>query len=323
MAQLRAAVIGVGYLGRIHAQKFASLSGVTLAGVVDTDTAQGQQVAAELGCDAYSDYSQLLPHVDLVSIVVPTSAHYQVARDCLQAGCHILLEKPLTETVAQAQELIALAQQHRLLFQVGHLERFNPAIVALEQHLHSPMFIEAHRLAPYRPRGTDVNVVLDLMIHDLDILLSLVPCAVKSVNSVGVPVLSSQVDIANARVQFENGCVANVTASRVSREGMRKFRIFQKDAYLSVDCQNRHLEVFARGGDGIPVPQLPEVTMQQQSYAAGDPLLAEIEDFVAAVGENRRPRVAGEDGLRALQLAHDIMARLHHDVSPMAPQEVL
>ena len=217
-AKLRAAVIGVGYLGRFHAQKFQANQHVDLVGVVDTDSKRVAEVAAEVETRAFTDYKEVLLLVDLVSIVVPTQYHYAVAKDCFDAGCHVLLEKPVTQTVAEAEELIDLAKSKKLVFQVGHLERFNPAVMALKGVLKNPQFIESHRLAPFKTRGTDVNVVLDLMIHDIDILLSMVSHPLKSINSVGVPVLSEEVDIANARLQFENGCVANVTASRASRE---------------------------------------------------------------------------------------------------------
>ena len=230
--KLRAAVIGVGYLGRFHAQKFQSNPDVDLIGVVDADATRAAEIASEVNTQAFTDYRDILSQVDLVSIVVPTKYHFAVAKDCFNAGCHVLLEKPVTQTVAEADELIRLADSKGLVFQVGHLERFNPAVMALKGVLQNPQFIESHRLAPFKTRGTDVNVVLDLMIHDIDILLSLVAHPVKTINSVGVPVLSEEVDIANARLQFENGCVANVTASRASRETMRKMRIFQQERQL-------------------------------------------------------------------------------------------
>ncbi|PLX75864.1 MAG: UDP-N-acetyl-D-glucosamine dehydrogenase, partial [Desulfuromonas sp.] len=200
--KLRAGVIGVGYLGRFHAQKYQQHPEVDLVGVVDSDPGRAGEVAAEVGCQAYDNYSKLLAEVDLVSIVVPTQHHFTVARDCLLSDCHILVEKPVTTTVAEAEELILLAKERKRVFQVGHLERFNPAVMALKGVLNNPQFIESHRLSSFKPRGTDVNVVLDLMIHDIDIILSLVGHPIKMVNSVGVPVLSEEVDIANARLQF-------------------------------------------------------------------------------------------------------------------------
>lgn len=315
MSRLRAGVIGVGYLGRFHAQKYATLEDVDLVGVVDASRERGEEVAAEVGTTAFTDHRELLARVDLVSIVVPTQYHFTVAKECLEAGCHILLEKPVTQTVAEADELIRMAAERRLVFQVGHLERFNPAILALKGELKNPLFIESHRLAPFKPRGTDVNVVLDLMIHDIDIILNMVPSTVKVVNSVGVPVLSNEVDIANARLQFDNGCVANVTASRASREAMRKIRIFQSDAYISIDYQERKIAIFRKGGKGLPIPGLPNVTMEEKSFEQGDALLAEIRAFVDAVSTGSAPPVTGEDGKRALELALQINQKLWHEVT--------
>ena len=316
MSRLRAGVIGVGYLGRFHAQKYAALENVDLVGVADVSRERAEEVATEVGTTAFTDYRELLAHVELVSIVVPTQYHFPVARECLKAGCHILLEKPVTQTVAEAEELIGMAAERHLVFQVGHLERFNPAILALRGVLKNPLFIESHRLAPFKSRGTDVNVVLDLMIHDIDIILNMVHSTVKVVNSVGVPVLSNEVDIANARLQFENGCVANVTASRASRESMRKIRIFQSDAYISIDYQERKIAIFRKGGEGFPIPGLPNVTMEEKSFEQGDALLAEIRAFIDAVGTGTAPPVTGEDGKRALELALQINKKLWHEVSP-------
>lgn len=315
MSQLRAAVIGVGYLGRFHAQKYASLKDIELVGVVDTDPERAQQVAREVGCSGSTEYLDLISQVDLVSIAVPTQFHYQVAKDCLEAGCPLLLEKPITQTVAEAEELILLARERGLVFQVGHLERFNPAIKALEGVLDRPMFIESQRLAPFKARGTDVNVVLDLMIHDLDIILSLVASGIKTVNSVGVPILSEEVDMANARLQFESGCVANVTASRASRESVRKIRIFQHDAYISIDYQACKIGIYRKNGEGLPVPGLPNVAMQHKSFSQEDSLLAEIRSFVETVRNGAEPLVGGEDGKRALELAMQINGKLWHEVT--------
>ncbi len=313
--KLKAAVIGVGYLGRFHAQKYQSNPYVDLVGVVDTDAKAAAKVAAEVQSRAYTDYKELLSQVDLVSIVVPTKYHYAVAKDCFNAGCHVLLEKPVTQTVAEAEELILLADSKGLVFQVGHLERFNPAVMALKGVLNNPQFIESHRLSPFKPRGTDVNVVLDLMIHDIDILLSLVSHPLKTVNSVGVPVLSEEVDIANARLQFENGCVANVTASRASREAMRKIRIFQQDAYISIDYQSRKISIYKKKKGLSLIPGLPNVAVEERSFDQGDPLKDEINAFVTAVREGTPPVVSGEDGKRALEVAIQITGKLWHEVT--------
>lgn len=313
--KLRAAVIGVGYLGRFHAQKFQGNPLVDLVGVVDADADRAREVAAEVETEAFTDYHDLINRVDLVSIVVPTEHHFSVAKDCFNAGCHVLLEKPVTRSVAEADELILLAKSKGLIFQVGHLERFNPAVMALQGVFQNPQFIESHRLAPFKARGTDVNVVLDLMIHDIDILLSMVAHPVKTINSVGVPVLSPEVDIANARLQFENGCVANVTASRASRESMRKMRIFQQDAYISVDFQSRKISIYRKQEGLSLIPGLPNVSMEERTFEQGDPLKDEIDSFIDAVANGTPPVVSGEDGRRALEIAIQISGKLWHEIT--------
>lgn len=315
MSVLRAAVVGVGYLGRFHAQKYHEHPGVELVGVVDADAERAAQVALECDTRAFTTLAQVLDQVDLVSIVVPTQFHFEVARQCLEAGCHILLEKPVTQTVAEAEHLIEMAHARKRVFQVGHLERFNPALLALEGVLENPQFIESHRLSAFKQRGTDVNVVLDLMIHDIDILMSMVPHELKTINSVGVPVLSEEVDIANARVQFVNGCVANVTASRVSREPMRKMRIFQPNAYISIDFQERKITVYRKTPGVTVIPGLPDIGFEQMSFDQGDPLRDEIHAFIDAVRYGRQPLVSGEDGKRALEVAMLITRKLHHEVT--------
>ncbi|MBE0575103.1 MAG: Gfo/Idh/MocA family oxidoreductase [Desulfuromonadales bacterium] len=313
--KLRAAVVGVGYLGRFHAQKYKNNPDVDLVGIVDIDAGRAEEVAAEVGARPFTDYREILPLVDMVSIVVPTRYHFAVAKDCFSAGCHVLLEKPVTKTVAEAEDLIQLADSKGLVFQVGHLERFNPAVLALKGVLKNPQFIESHRLAPFKPRGTDVNVVLDLMIHDIDILLSLVMHPIKTINSVGVPVLSDEVDIANARLQFENGCVANVTASRASREAMRKMRIFQQDAYISIDFQSRKIAIYRKKTGLNLIPGLPGVTIEERTFDQGDSLQDEINAFVASVRDGNPPVVSGADGKRALEVAMQITGKLWHEVS--------
>jgi predicted dehydrogenase len=251
----------------------------------------------------------LLGQVDAVSVVTHTPAHFAVAADFLRAGAHVLVEKPITETVAQARELIALAAQTGRVLQVGHLERFNAAILAAESQLRNPRFLECQRLAPFRERGTDVNVVLDLMIHDIDIVQSIVHSPLASVDAVGTPVFSNEIDIANARLRFENGCVANVTASRVSLKTERKLRIFQDDAYLSMDLQQKVLTVIRKRPADAPPGPLP-VSIEEQNLDQGDALKAEIESFIGCIREGRRPVVSGEDGLRALETASRITAQI-------------
>ena len=302
MKTLRTAVIGVGYLGRFHAQKYRELAGSQLVAVADSYGDAAQKVATELGVAAVSDFRELLGKVDAVSIVVPTPAHFAVAEVCLEHGVHVLVEKPITETLAQAQTLIDLAKRKGCVLQVGHLERFNPAIQAAAKLISTPRFIESHRLAPFKQRGTDVSVVLDLMIHDIDLIQELVGRPIASIDAVGAPVFSQDIDIANARLRFEGGCVANTTASRVSLKQERKLRIFQDDAYLSVDLQQKILTVVRKKEAG-PVESPAQVAIDEQSFDQGDALRAEIEAFLHAVRNGERPVVTGEDGLRALATA--------------------
>ena len=305
MSRLRTAVVGVGYLGRFHAQKYAALDSAELIAVCDTSDEAARRVADELGTRAIDDYRDLPEQVDAVSIVVPTQKHYEVARHFLDAGVHVLLEKPITSTLEQGRELVGLARERGVVFQIGHLERFNPAVVALADVLEQPKFIESHRIAPFNPRGADVNVVLDLMIHDIDIILDFVRSPVTEIRANGVPVLSRDTDVANARLQFENGCVANVTASRVSLKSERKMRIFQDDAYLTIDFQNKTLGVHRRG-EGEMFPGIPEIDSQEMEFEQGDALLAEIRAFLDSIRQGTPPVVSGEDGLRALETAFTI-----------------
>ena len=309
MKKFKTAVIGVGYLGQFHAEKYAALPDSELAGVVDTDPKRAEEVAQKVGTKAFSDYRELIGKVDAVSIVVPTQYHFEVARAFLEAGVHVLLEKPITTTVDEADELIRIAAEKGAVFQVGHLERFNPVIRAIEGGLNSPRFIESVRIAPFKPRGTDVNVVLDLMIHDIDIIQFLVNSPVKQINSIGAPVFTEEEDIANARIQFENGCVANVTASRISLKSERRMRIFQPDAYISMDFQNKKVAVF-RKGEGEMFPGVPNVSIEEKELEAGDALMSEIADFLECIATGRRPRVSGEDGKRALEIALMINKKL-------------
>lgn len=295
-------MVGVGYLGRFHAQKYAQAADCELLAVCDPRRAAREAVAAELSTRPVGDYRELLGRVDAVSVVTPTPEHFGIAAAFLESGAHVLVEKPITETPLQARELIALAARRERLLQVGHLERFNAAILAAEPHLRTPRFVECHRLAPYRERGTDVNVVLDLMIHDIDIVQTIVGSPVEAVDAVGTPVFSDEMDIANARLRFANGCVVNATASRVSLKTERKLRIFEDDAYLSLDLQQKILTVI-RKRPGEPEPgQLP-VVIEEQSLEQGDALRAEVQSFLDCIRAGRRPVVPGEAGLAALETA--------------------
>jgi len=305
MTRLRAAVIGVGYLGKFHAQKYAMLPEVELIAVADENLARAEAVARHCGCRAVADYRSVLDAVDLVSIAVPTERHYAVARACLEARVHILVEKPVTRTLEEAEELIRLAQSQRRVFQVGHVERFNPAVLALQQVLQKPLFIESYRLASFKPRGTDVDVVLDLMIHDIDIILNLVESEIADVRPIGFPVLTDEVDIGHARLEFANGCIANVTASRVSDKAMRKVRVFQRDAYLSVDLHNPKFVCWRRIRDGGGAARLAS---EEKTFPQADLLLEEVRAFVNSVQSGAPPLVSGADGRRALEVALRISA---------------
>jgi predicted dehydrogenase len=302
MEKIRVAVVGVGYLGRFHAQKYAQLPECTLTGVADSQVDTATRVAAELGTRPFADYRRLLGQVDAVSVVTPTSAHFEIARAFLEHGAHVLVEKPITETVAEAQELIDAARSASRVLQVGHLERFNPAILAAEPLLRAPGFIECQRLAPFRERGTDVNVVLDLMIHDIDLVQMILGGEWASVDAIGTPVFSDEIDIANARLKSDGGCVVNVTASRVSLKTERKLRVFSSDSYVSIDLQQKILTVIRKRQGATGEGQLP-VHIEEQSFEQGDALMSEIKAFTAAIRGQGRVVVTAEDGLRALRTA--------------------
>lgn len=302
--RLKVGVIGVGYLGRFHAQKYAGLPETELMGVADLNRERAGQVAQELNTRAYQDYRELLPLISALSVAVPTSAHFAVVRDALTAGCQVLVEKPLTVTVAEADDLVALARERGRILMVGHLERFNSAMEELKRRVSRPRFIESHRLGFFKERGTDVDVVLDLMIHDLDHVLNLVPAEVLEIRAAGISVLTDQVDLANARLEFADGCIANLTASRMSFKSMRKFRLFQSDAYLAVDFENRELTAAFRK-EGALGP-LPGVALETKRYPQEDILLKEIVAFVEAVRNGKEPPISGQAGRAALALALEI-----------------
>ena len=304
-APLRTAVIGVGYLGRFHAQKYAQLPEAELVAVVDANAEVAQRVASELGVEACTDSAQVLDRVDAVSIAVPTPLHFEIGRAALEKGVHVLMEKPIASTLEEARTLVDLARQRGCVLQIGHLERFNPAIVAAADRLSTPRFVESHRLAPFKQRGTDVSVILDLMIHDIDLIQELVREPIESIDAVGATVFSGEIDIVNARIRFRGGCVANTTASRISLKQERKIRIFQDDAYLSIDMQQKILTVI-RKKDQAPVESPAQVSIEEESFDQGDALLAEIQAFLRAIRDGTEPVVTGEDGLRALETAMQI-----------------
>lgn len=307
---VKVAVVGTGYLGRFHAQKYAALPSAELVAICDLDEERAAVVAAEVGCEAITDHRSLIGKVDAVSIASSTRSHFAVARDCLEGGLHVLVEKPMTVTVDEAQTLVDIAASKSLTLQVGHLERFNPALLEVADQITDPIFIESHRLAPFTARGADVNVVLDLMIHDIDIILNLVPAEVSVIHANGAKVVSEATDIANVRIEFDNGCVANVTASRVSGKRERRMRFFQKDSYIAVDFQENTARVCHVDRDAPPVDGIPPINCVDATLDKGDAILAEIDAFIEAIRSGTRPLVSGEDGLRALSAAIAIGAKL-------------
>jgi predicted dehydrogenase len=296
---VKAAVIGVGHLGKHHARILSALPGVSLAGVVDINRDRAAQVASQFHTQAFGTVDEI-GKLDLAVIAVPTISHAAIALPLIESGVHTLVEKPVTQTLHEADLLIAAAKRKGVVLAVGHSERFNPAVAAARPHIKDPRFIEVHRLGTTPERSLDIDVVLDLMIHDLDLILSVVKSEVESVEAVGVPVLTPRVDIANARLRFRNGCIANLTASRISRDGVRKIRFFQRDAYVSIDTAARDVEIWS------VVPQAggaPQISGGKLAVPADEPLKGELEDFVAAVRDQRAPAVSGEAGRAALALA--------------------
>ena len=303
---LRVAAIGVGHLGRHHARILGSLEGAELVGVVDAKPDRAREIAASCGTRAVERAADLLGQVDAVSIAVPTEAHLQLAMPFLERGIPVLVEKPLARDVAEADRMIDAAARAGTILAVGHTERHNPAVALAAAHLADPRFVEVHRLGTFPERSLDIDVVFDLMIHDLDIVLSLVAAEVAAVEAVGVPVLTGRVDIANARLRFQNGCIANITASRISRERVRKIRFFQPEAYLSVDYAAQEVEMYRLvRGDGRPAIEGGKLEVQHE-----EPLRRELSDFLDAVRQRRPPLVSGSDGRRAIVLAQRIVERM-------------
>jgi predicted dehydrogenase len=320
MEKVKVGVVGTGHLGNLHAKMYAQIPAADLVGVYDADFARAERVAAEHGTKAFGRLEQLLDSVQAINIATTTTAHYDVALQALKRGLHTFIEKPITETIDQAKELVALADAKKLAVQVGHIERFNPAILALEQYRIRPLFIESHRLAQFNPRGSEVAVVLDLMIHDIDLILSLVRSPVVRIDANGVAVVSDSEDIANARLQFENGCVANVTASRISQNKMRKMRLFQNDAYISIDFSQGLAEVFRLVDEGDPnikptmmLGKIDQgqrkrvIVYEQPEVKEVNALKYELELFVKSITDGTEPPVTGRDGLQALEVAEEIL----------------
>jgi predicted dehydrogenase len=305
----RIGVVGAGYFGKLHASKYAESKSGKLVAICDIDREKATACASQYGSTPYTDYTELFDKVDAVSIVVPTNAHFEIARDFLRRGIHVLLEKPISSTLEEADELIRVAKGKGVVFQVGHLERYNPAVQSLAKVLHRPRFIECQRISPFKQRGTDINVVLDLMIHDIDLVLDIVKSPVAQIDAIGVPVLSDAEDIANARIRFADGCVATITASRVSWKTERTMRIFQPDAYIVLDLHASKLAVMRRVGGSSDGP-LPELKQEEQLFQPVDNLKREIESFLSCIKSGAEPLVTATDARRALEGALEISRQL-------------
>ena len=302
-------VLGVGYFGQFHAEKYAQQEGVELVGVVDVDPSRARAIAKRYQTQPFFQHTDLFNKVQAVSIAVPSPLHYSMTKDFFLQGIDVLLEKPISNTLEEADELIGLAESKGRILQVGHLERFNGALSGLEEKVQNPLFIESHRLGPFTGRGAEVDIVLDLMVHDIDILLSLLNTEVKQFQAVGIPLLTPYLDIANARIEFEDGCIASLTASRVSKEKIRKTRIFQSNGILSIDYLSQKLSLSQTRGP-LGKERIPEMVTEEIPVQKTDPLEAEIRSFLQSVRNRKKPRVSGVDGKRALELALQIIQKI-------------
>lgn len=305
MPEIRAAVVGAGRLGSLHAAKYAALGGVQLTYVIDLDADRAAQLAARFGAVSGTDYRTLAGKVDVVTIASPGVTHFEIASHLIRAGCDVLLEKPMAATLEDARALTALAESGDRILQIGHLERFNPVVGHLRSILSKPRFVECHRLAPFTERGTDVDVVLDLMVHDLDVLMSLTGADATSVEALGVAVLTDQIDVANARIRFSNGMIANMNVSRVAPRRERKIRFFQSDAYISVDYEARRIQLYRKS----PPPagsNFPVISAEQIDLGEADPLADEVASFIASVRTRGTPAVTARDGLKVIELIEKI-----------------
>lgn len=299
---IKVGVIGVGYLGQHHARVYSEIEDVELIALIDIDEEKAKKLAAQYNCRAYTDYKDIIDKLDAVSIVTPTVSHYEIALNCLRAGKDLLIEKPITVSVAEADELINEAEKKNRILQIGHIERYNPAIIAVSEMIKKPQFFESERLSPFLGRGTDVDITLDLMIHDIDIILGFVSSPVKEIKARGASVVTEKIDVAKVWLEFENGCAALTTASRLSPEKQRRLKIFQKDSYISVDYQSCEVRsYFKRGG---------EIAFDVIQPEKREPLKEELIDFVRCVKERKRPLVSGKEGREALRIALDITEKI-------------
>lgn len=318
---LKIGVFGAGHLGRIHIQQWKEVSGIELTGFYEPDDTKAAAVAAEFNVERYADIEELINATDALDIVSTTITHYEIAKKCLLAGKHIFIEKPLAQSLEEAQQLVQLVKEANVKCQVGHVERYNPAYLALEEQELQPMFIEAHRLAQFNPRGTDVSVILDLMIHDIDIVMHLVKSPVRRISASGVSVVSESADIANARIEFDNGCVANLTSSRISIKKMRKMRIFQRDAYIGIDFLEKKTEVIKLKMEGmekgmydfpieVPGGEQKTISIQMPEVKPVNSIRMELEEFSKAIVEDKPVRVSVYDGYQAMDVAHQILKKM-------------
>jgi predicted dehydrogenase len=312
ISKIPIAVIGVGHLGQHHARILSELPSASLLGIVDVDPKRGEKIAKSCHTQAFTDYHALPNQVKALVIAAPTPLHYQIGKDCLQKGIHCLIEKPLCQNVRHAEELIHIAREKNLVLQVGHVERFNTAVIASHEFIRHPKFIEVNRLGPYDPRVSHIGVVLDLMIHDLDIILSLVQSEVKSLEAFGAKVLTNHEDIVKCRLRFENGCIADLSASRISLEQYRKIRIFQSDAYVSIDYARKDLKIYRKK---TPiVKSFSDIEIVRPSLKNEEPLRLELQHFLECIEHGKKPLVSGEHGRDALELGLEILEQLHlHD----------
>lgn len=323
MSKLNIGVVGVGNLGQHHARIYAGLKNCNLIGVVDINRKRAQQIARQFNTVAYYDHRDILDKVDAVSVVVPTVSHYAVARDFLERGVHVLVEKPITSTLEEAEELVEIATRKGVVLQVGHIEHFNVGVQKLKEIVTQPMFIEAHRLGGFQPRVKDIGVVLDLMIHDVDIVLRIVNSTIKSIDAVGVPVLTDKEDIANARILFNSGCIANITVSRVSHKEMRKIRVFQKDTYISLDYRRQSMDVYRKVPVENPEPGMPpaKIVHQRIRHKKVEPLKLELKHFVNCVTSGGCPIVDGVHALSALQVTLQISNMIRDRLNELFPKQ--